>query len=303
MPLPAAPVARSAPSAATVVHALIEMTKWRLSSLVLVTTAAGYWLAIAPGAPALTTTLLWTLIGSALAAFGANAFNQCLEYPRDRQMARTCGRPIPSGRVSLPLALAWSVGLHAAGVGLLAGLVGPLPALLALLVGALYVAAYTPLKPTTSLATLIGAVCGAIPPMIGWAAVDGRLAPGAWLLFGILFVWQIPHFLAIDWYHREDYARGGFRMVSTVDPSGRFGSYLIVVYCLALLPITLLAAPLGLGGFVYLAGAIVLGLGFTGLGVALWAQRTRQAARRLFLGSLVYLPVLLALLLLDRSLV
>jgi protoheme IX farnesyltransferase len=241
------------------------------------------------------------MLGTTLAAFGANALNQCIESSRDRHMDRTCDRPLPSGRVSLRLAIAWALALLGAGVALLAATSNLLAAGLALLVGVLYVAAYTPLKPRTSLNTLIGAVCGAIPPMIGWAAASGSLAPAAWVLFGILFAWQIPHFLAIDWYHKDDYARGGFCMASSVDPTGQFNGHLAVLYCLALLPISIVAPLSGIGGPLYLVGALALGTAFLGLSLLLYVQRTREAARRLFFGSLAYLPLLLALLVLDPT--
>ncbi len=280
--------------------ALLEMTKYRLSSLVGLTSAAGFLLAAGP-LPLDWALFAWATVGTLLSSFGACALNQCLEAPLDQQMARTRGRPLPSGRVSLRLGVAWSAGLLAAGVGLLAAGVGWLPAALALLVGVLYVALYTPLKQRTSINTLIGAVCGAIPPMIGWSAVTGGLEPGAWVLFGILFLWQIPHFLAIDWFYRDDYRQGGFCMPSSVDPSGRFSGHHAVIYGLALLPVSALAPAAGLGGWLYLVGALVLGTAFFGLSVLLWVTRSREAARRLFLGSLAYLPLLLGLLVLDPT--
>jgi protoheme IX farnesyltransferase len=277
------------------------MTKARLSSLVLLTTAFGYALALPAGEPVLTALFGWTLLGTLLAAFGANALNQCLEHSADLRMERTRERALPSGRVGLGAAFLWSAALLATGTALLVALVHPLAGVLALMIGLLYVGAYTPLKQRTSLSTLIGAVCGALPPVIGWVAAAGTIAPGAGVLFAILFVWQIPHFLAIDWFYRDDYAAGGFTMVSKVDPSGGFSGYLMVIYSVALIPISLLATAFGLGGLIYSLGAIILGLGFVALSVVLWAMRTRQAARRLFLGSLVYLPLLLGLMLFDPT--
>jgi protoheme IX farnesyltransferase len=300
MSAPVATYTRQQRSLWSVSVALWEMTKARLSSLVLLTTAVGF--ALAEPAVIVSPVLGWTLLGTLLAAFGANALNQCLEYPRDLQMARTCRRAIPSGRVGIGLGFAWSGLLLGSGTILLTVVVNPVAGALALLVGLLYVGAYTPLKQRTSLATLIGAVCGAIPPIIGWVAASGSLSVGApWVLFAILFLWQIPHFLAIDWFYREDYSRGGFTMVSKVDPTGRLSSNLIVVYSLALIPVSLLATPLGLGGLLYFIGAIVLGMAYFGLSVAVWVAPTRASARRLFLGSLLYLPLLLGLLLLDPT--
>ena len=280
------------------VGALVEMTKYRLSSLVVVTAGAGF--VLAPG-PVDWLGFTLAMLGTVLAAFGANAFNQCLESKRDINMDRTRDRALPSGRVSLPLAVLWSLSLLFGGVAILALSANALAAGLALLVGVLYVGAYTPLKPRTSLNTLIGAVCGAIPPMIGWVAASGAIAMGAWVLFGILFAWQIPHFLAIDWFHRDDYARGGFCMASSVDRSGQFSAHQAVLYSLVLIPISILAPAAGIGGPLYLVGALVLGTGFLGLSIVLYVQRTRLAARRLFFGSLAYLPLLLALLVLDPT--
>ncbi|MBX3470414.1 MAG: heme o synthase [Planctomycetes bacterium] len=280
-------------------RAYAELSKWRLSSLVLLTTAVGF--VLGERGPLRLELLLWTLVGTALCAFGASALNQWAECPWDQRMDRTRTRPLPSGRVGRGEALVVSGLLLAGGGVALVAFANALAAALALTVAALYVVLYTPLKQRSSLCTQVGAVCGAIPPMIGWAAARGALDPGAWVLFAILFVWQIPHFLAIDWVHREDYARGGFRMISSVDPSGAMTGRLAVLYCLALVPLTLMAVVVGLGGYLYLAGALALGLAFLGLGAALHLTRTREAARRLFVASLVYLPLLLGLLVLDPT--
>lgn len=280
-------------------RAYAELSKWRLSSLVLLTTAVGF--VLGERGPLRLDLLLWTLVGTALCAFGASALNQWAECPWDQRMDRTRTRPLPSGRVGRGEALVVSGLLLAGGGVALTLFANALAAALALIVAALYVVLYTPLKQRSSLCTQVGAVCGAIPPMIGWAAARGALDPGAWVLFAILFVWQIPHFLAIDWVHREDYARGGFRMISSVDPSGAMTGRLAVLYCLALVPLTLMAVVVGLGGYLYLAGALALGLAFLGLGAALHLTRTREAARRLFVASLVYLPLLLGLLVLDPT--
>jgi len=284
---------------AATARGLAELAKPRLSSLVLFTSGIGYWLG-SPGA------LDWigmlaTLVGAALAATGANTLNQWVECPLDMKMKRTAARPLPSGRVTPGQALAFGWLTIFAGWLLLDQVVNGLAANLALLVAVLYVALYTPLKRRSSLCTIVGAVCGALPPLIGWAGAAGSLSAAAWVLFGILFLWQIPHFLAIDWYHREDYARGGFAMVSKVDPSGAMSGRQAVIYCLALLPISLAATPLGLAGPLYAAGALLLGLGFTWLAVVMYRERTDQAARRLFLGSLAYLPLLLLLLVVDPT--
>lgn len=281
------------------VRAYAELSKWRLSSLVLLTTAVGFYLG--ERGPVRLDLLLWTLLGTALCAFGACALNQWAECPWDERMERTRARPLPSGRVGRGEALLVASALVGVGGLILGALVNVLAAGLAVLVAALYFVLYTPLKQRSSLCTQVGAVCGAIPPMIGWAGARDALDPGAWVLFAILFVWQIPHFLAIDWFHRADYERGGFRMISSVDPSGSLTGRLSVLYCMALVPLSLMAVVVGLGGYLYLAGALALGLAFLGLGAALHLTRSREAARRLFVASLVYLPLLLGLLVLDPT--
>lgn len=296
--LASSPLARARALGARL-RAYAELCKLRLSSLVLLTTAAGFFLG--EHGPVRLDLLLWTLLGTALCAFGACALNQWAECPWDERMDRTRARPLPSGRVGRGEALVVATALVALGGGALAAFVNVLAAALAVFVAVLYFFLYTPLKQRSSLCTQVGAVCGAIPPMIGWAGARGALDPGAWVLFSILFVWQIPHFLAIDWFHRADYKRGGFRMISSVDPSGRLTGRLSVLYCAALVPLSLMAVVVGLGGYLYLAGALALGLAFLGLGTALHLTRSRVAARRLFVASLVYLPLLLGLLVLDPT--
>jgi protoheme IX farnesyltransferase len=297
-------VALAAPAAAALTlveraRAWGELSKVRLSGLVVVTTAVGFLLG--ERGPLRAALLVATVVGTALCAFAASALNQWIECPLDRRMERTRERPLPAGRVGPREAVLGAAAMLVVGGGLLGAFAGWLPAALALLVAALYVLLYTPLKRRSSLCTQVGAVCGAIPPMIGWAAARGALDPAAWVLFGILFLWQIPHFLAIDWVHREDYARGGFQMISSVDPTGGLTGRLSVLYCVALVPISLMAVVAGIGGYIYLAGALGLGLTLLALGGALHLTRTREAARRLFLASLVYLPLLLGLLVIDPT--
>jgi protoheme IX farnesyltransferase len=277
---------------------LLELGKIRLSLLVVVTTAVGF--ALGSGADLAWTRLLWTVVGTLLAAVGANALNQWWEVARDARMERTRSRPLPARRLAPGVALAF---------GVLAGLGGPLilatrvnagAAQLALATLLIYVLAYTPLKVRTPLNTLVGAVVGALPPVLGWVAVRGQVDPATWVLAGLLFVWQIPHFLALAWLYREDYARGGFRMLPVLDPAGNLTGCVVVVYLLALVPLSLLLTVLGTTGPVYAAGAVVLGTVFLGLGVLLERRRTRAAARRLFLASVIYLPLLLALMVIDR---
>lgn len=286
-------------SFATPIGIYLELAKARLASLVLLTTVVGYVLA-ARGA-AVWSTLALTAIGTALTAFGANILNQCWETERDARMQRTRTRPLPSGRITRPLAITWGLASSALGLVILALGVNLLTAALAAFVIALYVLVYTPLKPRSSLNTVIGAVCGAVPPMMGWTAATGRLDLGAWVLGGILFVWQIPHFLALAWMYRDDYARGGFRMLPAVDPDGIVTSRLSFVWTLALLPITAAVTWSGLSGASFLVLSQLLGLGFALLAWRFVQQRDRAAARRLFFASILYLPLLMGVMVTDMD--
>jgi protoheme IX farnesyltransferase len=299
-PIRTAAAETDAPSGAGAAwRAYAELTKPRLTSLVLVTTALGYLLARSGALePA---RLVAAVIGTALVAGGANGLNQWWEAAPDARMKRTRGRPFPSGRISPRSGFAFAAGLSALGFVLLLQLVNALTAALALISWACYLLVYTPLKRRTTLNTLVGAVSGAVPPMMGWTAATGSLGAGAWVLFAVLFIWQIPHFLAIAWVHREDYARGGFRMLPVVDPDGRATFRIAFVYCLGLLPAAWAAALVGLSGWFYLAGATVLGLGLLHSGLRLCREGSEAAARRLFLASIAYLPVLLLLMLLDPT--
>ncbi len=273
-----------------------ELAKARLCALVLITTFVGFLLAAEQIA---LTPLLLTLVGVGLAAFGANALNQCWEADRDARMRRTENRPLPSGRMSTRQA--WTVALVMALVGpIIVAMVSEYAALLTVLTQALYVLAYTPLKTITPHNTLLGAVVGALPPMIGWAAASNELGFGAWLLGAILFFWQIPHFLALAWLYRDDYARGGFRMLPLVDPDGWLTVRIVLVYTLALIPLTLSMTLAGLTGVFFAVSAVLLGLGFAWTAVTLARQRRREQARRLFLASVIYLPLLLMAMVADR---
>lgn len=279
-------------------RAALELGKPRLSSLVLLTAAVGYLLGSA--GPVRWGTLVAAMVGTALSAFGANALNQWYEASRDARMRRTARRPVPSGRLSAAAALAVALSAAAGGPAVLWLGAGLIPAGLALAAIGVYVLLYTPLKPLTTWNTLVGAIVGALPPMIGWSAAAGSLAAGAWILGGILFLWQVPHFLALAWMYREDYARGGLRMLPMVDPSGHLTGCLVVVYSLVLLalaPCLALASDLG---WAYVAGSLLLGAAF--LATSLWLERERSvaAAKRTFLVSMIYLSLLLGLMILDR---
>jgi len=217
-------------------------------------------------------------------------------------MRRTCNRPIPAGLVSPLSALAYGVYCVLGGVLLLLWQVNLLTAFLALLTSFLYVLVYTPLKRWSWLNTIVGAVPGALPPMGGWAAATGRLDVGAWVLFGILFLWQHPHFYAIAWMFRDDYRRGGFRMLPVVQPDGRSTFRQILTTSILLVPVSLLPAFVGMSGPVYLWGALVLSLGFLYTSVVLARTHSMASARNVLRASVVYLPLLLALIMLDFAL-
>lgn len=273
-----------------------ELTKPRIAVMVLFTVLIGAVLGARNGVdPVL---LIHTILGTLLVAGGASAVNQYLERHADARMRRTENRPLPSGRLHPAEALTFGVGLGLVGtLYLLAALPSTTAALVAALTFLCYVFVYTPLKPVTPLNTLAGAVPGALPPLIGWAAVRGSLGPEALGLFLIVFFWQVPHFLAIAWIYRDDYARGGFRMLPSADRDGRATARNMVVYALALVPASLVPALAGEAGFVYVAGAAALGLGFFACTLAFARRPGAAAARRVLRGSLLYLPAVLALLL------
>ncbi len=277
----------------------LELTKARLTALVVATTLVGFLLA--SGGVLDGGRLFWTVLGTAVAAGGANGLNQVWEVDRDRRMERTRQRPIPSGRMGRRHGFFFALALAAAGPVLLAAGAGPMAGLLGLSAVILYVFAYTPLKTRSPACTLVGAVCGAIPPMIGWAGAEGRLSLGAFVLGAILFVWQIPHFLSLAWIYREEYARASFRMLPVVDRGGSVTFAMVLLYSLGLLPVALSLTLAGTTGALYSVGSIVLGSAFLWLGVRLYRRRGAADARRLFLASIIYLPLLLGLMVADRA--
>lgn len=278
---------------------VLDLFKIRLVTLVVATAAAGYLLGA--GEAWSGQALLWTTLGTALAAAGSMALNQRLEMARDALMERTRSRPLPAGLVRPATATTVGVATAALGVATLALGAGLQPALLAAAVVLLYTFVYTPLKPRTSANTLIGAVCGAIPPMIGWAAARGELGVGAWLLFAVLFLWQVPHFLALAWLYRADYARGGFRMLPAEDPGGHLTGLAAVLHTAALAPLPLLATLHGLTGWLSAAGGVVLVGWLLHAAVRMAQQRSDASARRLFLSTLAFLPLVLGFMLIDRG--
>ena len=262
----------------------VALAKPRLNLLVVASTVAGY--AMAHGEIAAMASLLWTVIGTALVAAGASAFNQIIERDADGLMRRTRLRPLPDGRVPPAEASAYAAILSAAGLLILAAAVNLLAAAVALATLASYAAVYTPLKRRTSFSTVIGAIPGALPPVIGWAAAQNALSQGAWVLFGIVFLWQLPHFLAIAWMYRDDYARAGFPMLPVIEPDGRSTARQTVIYTAALLPLALAPTLVGMSGTMYFGGALVLTLLFLAMSIRFAMTRAVRDARRLFFTSI-----------------
>ena len=277
---------------------LVALTKPRVGIMVLVTTLVGYHAGLTGSADYLR--VIHLLIGTLLAAGGTLALNQCWERDLDAQMNRTRTRPLPAGRLQPLEAWLFGVALIVLGTAYLAALVGPLVALVTMLTTILYLFAYTPLKPRTPLCTLVGAVPGALPPVAGWAAARGDVTLGAWVLFGVLFLWQLPHTLSIARLYRDDYARGGVRVLPVTDPDGTSTERQIVLGCLALLSVSLVPAVIGWTGAIYFVGALALGLAFAAVGVVHALAPSPRAARHVLLASLLYLPLLLGLLAFDR---
>jgi protoheme IX farnesyltransferase len=279
----------------------LDLTKPRIAVLVLFTVAAGVLLASGGTVPV--AVLVHTLFGTALVAAGASTLNQWLERDSDARMHRTENRPLPSGRLQPLEVFVFGTLLGIFGVGYLAL---TLPHLAAAAVAAVtficYVAVYTPLKRHTTLNTLIGAVPGALPPVIGWCAVSGSITSGAIALFLILFVWQVPHFLAIAWIYRDEYRRAGLCMLPVVDRAGTVTARNMILYCLTLIPVSLFPVLLGSAGPVYFTGAILLGVGFLAPTLGFRQRKGVAQARRVLRASLLYLPGLLALLILDGAL-
>jgi protoheme IX farnesyltransferase len=276
---------------------LLELTKPRITGLVLITAAVGY--AVGSGASFEAARFLLFMAGTGLLCSGASALNQYLERDADARMQRTCRRPIPAGRLRPEEALVFGLALSALGLVALA----PVNAL-TLGLGALslvsYVLAYTPLKRVTSLCTVVGAVPGALPPLMGWTAARGVLGPAGWGLFAILFLWQLPHFLAIGWLYRDDYARGGFPMLAVTDRDGSSTGRQALLYAAALLPVTLAAGLLAGATNAYLWGALAIGAAFLACAGDFAWRRSVGAARRLFFASVLYLPLLLGLMVFAR---
>lgn len=276
----------------------VALTKPRVVLMVLITTAAGAYLAAVGGLdPVL---LCQTLIGTGLAAAGTMALNQYFERDIDGLMTRTQTRPLPAGRLDARSARVFGWALVAAGIAYLAVVVNVASAAVVATISASYLFAYTPLKRISPLCTIVGAVPGALPPVVGWVAVRGGAGIEAWVLFAILFLWQIPHSLAIGAVYREDYGRAGVRLLPVVEPDGASTGRQVLANSAALLAVGLLPALVGMAGPVYFAAALLLGLTFLGYGAVYARARTPEAAKNVMLASLLYLPLLLAAMAVDK---
>ena len=280
------------------ISVLLDLMKYRLLMLVLVSTTLGYFLA--SGGVADAALLVYTLIGVFLVGGGANCLNQWRERDADCLMTRTANRPLPSGQISPTGALAFGLLISVCGFLELAILTNPLALALSVLSWASYLLVYTPLKRISSLNTWVGAVPGALPAVVGWAAVSGQLDPGAYALFAILFFWQLPHFFAISWLYREDYLKGGFKMISADDPEGTFTSYHALINSGLLMLASVSLYLVGASGLIYLLCAFLLGLVFMFSALDFYRERSVANARRLFRVSILYFPVLFAAIVLDQ---
>ena len=278
---------------------LAELVKARLTLLVLLTTAVGFYLGA--DSPINFAALLHTVFGTAAAAAGAAALNQWWEYKLDALMHRTRSRPVPAGRMRPRDAVVLGAALSIFGVVYLAFVCNALSAALAAITIIIYIFAYTPLKRVSTFNTALGAVPGALPPMIGWAAARGTLNAGAWMLFAILFFWQLPHFFAIAWMYRDDYARAGFQMISSDDRTGERSASQSVFFCMLLFIVAGLPAFLGIATVFYLLAELVLGGVFIAVAMRFLKTRATSDARRLFITSIIYLPLLLGALVLGKA--
>ena len=275
-----------------------DLVKARLTFLVLLTTLVGLYLGMQ--GPMDYFLMMHTLLGTALVAGGASALNQLMERDHDALMRRTVSRPLPSGRMTPEAVLIFGAVISSLGLVYLAMAVNPLTSFLGALTLVTYLFVYTPLKRVTTLNTAIGAIPGALPPLMGWTAARGQISGEGWALFAILFFWQLPHFLAIAWMYRDEYARAGYKMLPVVDPDGQRTSRQAVCHTLGLLPVSLFPFLFKMVGPVYCLGTLILGLIFLGFAISFSRQMTQARARHLFYASIIYLPLLLGLMVLDK---
>jgi len=276
----------------------LTLTKPELTFLSVVTALAGFYMG--SGETISLVLLLHTLVGTALVGGGAGALNQYIERDLDGLMRRTENRPLPSGRLGPWEVLVFGSLISLAGLAELSLFVNGLTGFLAAITLVSYLFLYTPLKRITPLATLVGGIPGAIPPMMGWTAVRNEMGQEAWILFAILFLWQMPHFFSLAWMYRKDYARAGYRILTVIDPKGGRTSQQILFYCGALIPTTMIPVLAGYSGFAYMICALFLGAAFLLSGIHLMKTKSNDSARRVFLVSLLYLPALLLLMVIDR---
>lgn len=281
------------------ISAYIELSKPRILNLILVTTTLGYFL----GGKGIhnVLNLIFTLTGAGLTCAGASALNNYLERDSDGKMNRTKNRSIPMGIISPNNALLFGISMVLLGILLLAWKINILTAFLSLLTAFLYVLVYTPMKKISWLNTSIGAIPGAIPPLGGWAAATGQLDFGGWVLFLILFIWQHPHFYSIAWMFKEDYQRGGFKMLPVIEPDGKRTFFQILVFSIVLIPVSLIPTFIGMSGKVYFYGALAAGLILLSIAATLTVSKTVLDARKLLKASVIYLPALLFLIIIDVS--
>lgn len=281
----------------------LELTKPRINFLVLVTTGVGFLLGSHP--PFIFQRFIHTLLGTALTVAGSGVLNQWLERDLDAKMKRTAQRPLPAGRLHPRQALIFGIILSGIGLFYLAFMINFLTSFLGFIAGSTYLFMYTPLKTRTSLNTIVGAIPGAIPPMMGWSAATSQVNFEAWVLFSILFFWQLPHFLSLASLYKDDYAEAGFQMLPSLDLNGGMTIRQIILYTSALMAVSLLPTLKGMTGSVYFFGALFLGLGFLGMGLRcafLFSKKDkiREAYKGLFHASIIYLPVMLILMVVDK---
>jgi protoheme IX farnesyltransferase len=288
----------AAPRSSAAIADYVELAKPRLNLLVVVTSAGGFYLG-AGGIPSLFP-LVAASVGTALVAGGASALNQVYERDTDALMDRTRSRPLPAGRVAPEDARTFGVSLSVIGLGILGSATNVLAALLALATLIVYLAVYTPLKRRSPMATLVGAVPGALPPLIGWTAGRGAPTLEGWVLFAIVFLWQIPHFMAIAWIYRDDYRKARFPTLSVLEPAGHRAGLHAVLYAAALLPVSLAPTAVGLAGWTYFWIALVLGAALVWVAARFASTRSDASARLLFFGSITYLPLVWAAMMIDH---
>ena len=279
-----------------IVRDYLELSKSRIVLMVLITTAAGFLFASHTVNPLL---MLHTLVGTALVAAGTNALNQYVERSHDAKMHRTRMRPLPAGRITPRAALLFSSGIAVIGTIYLGLAVTWLTAMLGAFTLTSYIFVYTPLKRVSTICTVIGAIPGAVPPLMGWTAVTNELSLGGWIIFGILFLWQLPHFMAISWMYREDYARGGFAMLSVRDADGAAVGREAILYTLALLPLSLMPSILGMTGAIYFTGAALAGAALLAATIRFFFDRQVRNARSVFMISNLYLLTVMLLLVIN----